>query len=172
MTATTTTRKQRIEEVLEEITPVGDAEDTGIAHLLTNPERFLLVEENNGSAAYMQSHYLTTHESLEYAGAYNVGQEFAEDWSILFALDLDTGVRHEPEVRIEWEPHESLMLEADHDGKTWMVHGFCFDATTGEPDRTKVTLKRSPDDRRRTSYDWLSEVPVGDLTNIKWSAVA
>lgn len=160
------TREDRIREVIAALDPVGDGEDTNIAHVFDSPERFLLVEQNVGRAAYMQSHYLTTHDTLEDAGLYHAGQEYAEDWMILYALDLETGVRHEAAMRVVWTPAEPVMVQADYEGETWMVHG--YEWVQGEENRAVTVLKQSPKDRRRSTYDWL-HAPTADLENVKWS---
>lgn len=159
-------RTERIDEVLAGLEIRGVAEDTHADEIGVDPDRFLLVERNVGSAAYMQSHWFTTHDTLQDAGEYHVGQEYAEDWEIEFAVDLDTGVRHQGDYRVEWTPPEPVMLEADYQGETWIVHG--YEWLYGKENREQTMLKRQPKDRRRRSYDWLT-VPTDQLENIKWS---
>lgn len=114
------TRKERLDEVLEEVAPTDNTEDTGLDALaeLNELKQFLLVEKNHGSAAYMQSHFFTTHDTLDECAAYNLGQEYREDWQIVFAVDLDTGSRfaaEEPEQLIFWRtPGGELIGASDY----------------------------------------------------------
>lgn len=95
------TRQDRINETIAGLEVFGSGEDTGMDNL-DNPSRYLLVEENVGSAKDEQSHWFSTFDTLEEAGAYHASQEFRQDWEIQFAVDLDTGTRHEPELKIVW----------------------------------------------------------------------
>lgn len=99
------TRKDRIAAIVAEVGVIGPDTDTGIADIDDPPKQYLLVEKNHGRAAYAQSHFLTTHDSLDQAAAYHLGQEYREDWQIVFAVDLDTDARLtavEPETLITW----------------------------------------------------------------------
>lgn len=62
-----------------------------------------------------------------------------------------------------------IPVKADYKGHTWMVHGEEYgdrDPATNNPTKTgRWILKRSPDDRRRSSYDW-EHVDPDELTNI------
>ena len=96
-------RENRIDAILEALEVVGDDDSTNRVGVRYQPSQFLLVESNVGSASAMQSHYLTTHNTLKYAGDYHVRQEYADDWQIEFAVDLDTGQRYEGEIAgVQW----------------------------------------------------------------------
>jgi hypothetical protein len=98
------TREERIAAIVNEVGVIGPDDNTGIADI-DEPRQYLLVEKNHGRAAYAQSHFLTTHDSLDEAAAYHLGQEYREDWQIVFAVDLDTDARLtavEPETLITW----------------------------------------------------------------------
>lgn len=95
------TRQDRINETIAELEVFGSEEDTG-ANEIANPSRYLLVEKNVGSAADTQSHWFSTFDTLEEASTYHTSQEYRQDWEIQFAVDLDTGARHEPELKIVW----------------------------------------------------------------------
>jgi hypothetical protein len=100
-------REMRIDATVKAIETVGTDEDLGLNEARVNPERYLLVEKNLGSAAYMQSHWFGTHETLEAAWDNHQGQEHVEDWQLEFAVDLDTGVSYVPGRSIvEW--HEEV----------------------------------------------------------------
>jgi hypothetical protein len=67
-------------------------------------QRYLLVEENVGSAKVEQPCYLSTHDSPQEAATYAAGQEYPEDWAVRYLLDLDTGERFSAEVSITFIP--------------------------------------------------------------------
>lgn len=98
------TRNERLDAALEPLDQGDNPEDTNASGVRLNPERFLLVENNLGSASGIQPHYFTTHASLEAAGGYNADQDNAHEWEIHFALDLDTGEQYEgtPYITIGW----------------------------------------------------------------------
>lgn len=90
-------RGPRFDKVVEEIQPVGTDLAPELAETRSNLGRWLLVEKNVGSSGD-PSHWFTTHGSLDAAGQYHVGQEYAADWEIAFAVDLDKGDRYEGQV--------------------------------------------------------------------------
>jgi hypothetical protein len=106
------TRESRIDAVLVAVAPYGSAEYTNSDGARLNPDRYLLVEKNVGSAADEQSHYFTTHPSLDEAWAYHDGQEYREDWEVTLAVDLDTGTRYVPgRTTVEW--HEEVLANGN-----------------------------------------------------------
>lgn len=100
-------REMRIDAIVLATEPVGPAEDLGIDDARLDPERYLLIEQNIGRAAHAQSHWFSTHESLDAAWAYHEGQEYAEDWSVVRAVDLDTGASYAPgTTTVTWHQEE------------------------------------------------------------------
>lgn len=121
MSTETTTRNDRLEELVREVDPVGDALDlglgtaeTGDGYARTTDRQYLLVEKNVGRAADVQSHFFTPVDSLEEAAQANLGNEYAEDWEALFCVDLDTGWRYEAEPRIVWRSQNGSRLPDLH----------------------------------------------------------
>lgn len=101
----TNDRLERIDAIAAELNIVGELDSTGQDEAKADPGRFLLVEKNVGSASHMQSHFISTHETLETASNYHIGQEYIEDWQIVFAIDLDTGQRFDGEItQVAWTP--------------------------------------------------------------------
>lgn len=67
--------------------------------LAVRPLLFLLVEQSVISGEYA----LSTWGSLDRAADYHTSQEYAEDWTIVEAVNLDTGSRYmAASVRITW----------------------------------------------------------------------
>jgi hypothetical protein len=67
---------------------------------LSTPEaKWLLIERNfRGGRGY----WLTVCHSPEEAGNAYVSQEYQEDWEPIWLIDLDTGHRSVPQLRLEW----------------------------------------------------------------------
>lgn len=93
------TREERFDAIVTETGVVGADDDTNVATAREALRQFVLVERNVGSAHLYQSHYVTTHDSLDEAGGYHLGNEYREDWEVMFALDLDTGSKFTMEVQ-------------------------------------------------------------------------
>jgi hypothetical protein len=74
-----------------------------------------------------------------------VESHLSEGWEILGLWDLDT--------LGEGDTYPSVV---EYQGETWHVHGLHH--FLGEP-TGKWTLKKPPNDRRRTSYDWAQADP-------------
>lgn len=91
------TRELRFDAAVAGIEPHGSFLRDEVEAARTNPSRYLLIEQNIGSSGD-PSHWFTTHDTLAHAGRYHVGQEYAEDWKIVLALDLDTGTCYEGEI--------------------------------------------------------------------------
>jgi hypothetical protein len=96
-------RASRLDAVVTAVEPTGTEIDGELEDLRASElGRFLLVERNVGSSGD-PSHWFTTHHSLDHAGTYHVNQEYAHDWEIAFAVDLDTGERYEGELaNVTW----------------------------------------------------------------------
>lgn len=106
----TLSRENRIDAIVEGLEVIGGDFETNRVSVRAKPKRYLLVEENLGAARPEQTHYLTTHDALGDAAEYHLGQEYPEDWSIAFAVDLDNGQRYSGEIAgVTWsaEPWET-----------------------------------------------------------------
>jgi hypothetical protein len=97
MPSSTDVRRSRIAAIAERINPIDEC-------WTENPERYALIERS----VFDDSHYLTTHRSLEAAGSYHTSQEHAEDWTIDYAVDLDTAAEYDGEIgEIQWTERSS-----------------------------------------------------------------
>jgi hypothetical protein len=91
-----TARLRHLEPLIEEY----PTEDTEVDLLRAEPARYLLVEQNR----YNQPPYwLSTFDDPVAACHYNLNQEYAEDWSIVTIVDLDTGLEAEHPITITTE---------------------------------------------------------------------
>lgn len=63
----------------------------GLAHDAL--EKILLVERN--ARGGIPPYWFTNHDSLKAAGRYHVEQEYAADWAVVCAINLDNGLRYE-----------------------------------------------------------------------------
>ncbi len=104
-------REQRIREVMREHT--GDESWDGdlCDEVPGDHKRWLLVENNRGSAASSQPVWLSTHDSPERARAYHDGQEYRADWEPKFLVDLDTRQTHTIETAISFEFDPAIQPE-------------------------------------------------------------
>lgn len=102
----TTTRIERLDKIKAELGPDIENFDEVRAQLETDetftPECILLVEECTlvGRGA---EYHVTLHGQLGDAGDYNTQQEYASDWQIVFAVNLDTGQRYSATYGVSWE---------------------------------------------------------------------
>jgi hypothetical protein len=102
------TRQERVEEIVKAIKPVGRPVDTNAVEVVhADTGRFLLVEKNRGAAAAEQSHWFTSHSSLDAAWSYHDRNEYPEDWEVACAVDLDTGKTYVPgRTTVKWQETE------------------------------------------------------------------
>lgn len=80
----------------------ADVDPVDMAHVCERPKRFLLIERN--VEGYEPSHRFTTFDTLDLAGDYAMTREYAEDWRVLCAVDLDSGAGYtaEPYYSVAW----------------------------------------------------------------------
>jgi len=88
-------RDDRMAELLEEYPPGLN----GYAFTVDAPRtktRFVFIERSTIDG----SHYLTAHGSPEDAARYWEGNKYPEDWEPVVLVDLETGRRLDPTVRV------------------------------------------------------------------------
>lgn len=102
MSANLSLRRRRITARVKAIKPSGNEIELGLDNITEEPERYLLIERNIGSAAASQSHWFSTHPSRAAAARAVVGQEYPEDWQVVELLDLDTKIRYVDVPHVTW----------------------------------------------------------------------
>jgi hypothetical protein len=128
---------------------------TGEHRDLVQPDRYVLVSENVQGVGYFVENVNSPVRAAE-AGARHV----AKGMQPVCYYDLDELAGDEPlPEQVEWDDTE------------WMVHGleYSADRPIGEdPQPTgRWILKKQPDDRRRSTYDW-ETVDPSEINLLGW----
>lgn len=95
-------RRNRLTFIIDELTEVGHLQDgDGGVDAIDLDLRFLVIERN---WRYGRGYWLTSAVDLAMAGAGHLGQEYAEEWELIGAVDLDTGARFDGRPVMVWTP--------------------------------------------------------------------
>jgi hypothetical protein len=136
------TRAKRFADVLAGYEAEGpDSTVPGAAKRDEQPARYAVVTESTRGWGYFVN-YATTLENVRECAAANLD----EGWEPVCYFDLD-----------ELAGDEELPGEVGYQGEEWMVHG--REWVNGEP-TDRWVLKKTPKDRRRRTYDWVTVDPA------------
>lgn len=142
-------RAKRFADILAGYEAEGpDCTEPGAATPAERPARYVVITESTRGFGYF-ANYATTLSNVEVVAAANIEQ----GWQPVCYFDLDVLAGPEP-----------LPMEVGYQGEEWMVHGHEY--VNGERSGQWV-LKKSPRDRRRSTYDWATVDPA-DVDLMGW----